>query len=174
MSGWRFRKWKKMTLVPFHYFCRKYNLIFLNGSIFQSPYFPIPLFSIWAWFATLWVECKLRNMAIQFNRFIKYLPKVVGALAVAAAKNNISAWVNVNYLMVFARESNLHDFLQRSSQYYKLLTPMIALSSVIVTCFARSTAVATCCWCWKLKIKIKLWIQFHCKLNSVKFVPFAD
>lgn len=24
---------------------------------------------------------------------------------------------------------------------------MIALSSVMVTCFALSTAVATCCWC---------------------------
>ena len=27
----------------------------------------------------------------------------------------------------------------------KLLTPMMAFSSVIVTCFARSTAAATCC-----------------------------
>lgn len=27
-------------------------------------------------------------------------------------------------------------------------TPMIAFSSVIVTCLARSTAWATCCWCW--------------------------
>lgn len=28
-----------------------------------------------------------------------------------------------------------------------VLTPMIAFSSVMVTCFALSTAVATCCWC---------------------------
>lgn len=27
------------------------------------------------------------------------------------------------------------------------LTPIIALSSVMVTCFALSTAEATCCWC---------------------------
>lgn len=27
------------------------------------------------------------------------------------------------------------------------LTPMIAFSSVMVTCLALSTAVATCCWC---------------------------
>lgn len=26
-------------------------------------------------------------------------------------------------------------------------TPMIAFNSVIVTCLARSTACATCCWC---------------------------
>lgn len=27
-------------------------------------------------------------------------------------------------------------------------TPMMAFNSVIVTCLARSTAWATCCWCW--------------------------
>lgn len=27
------------------------------------------------------------------------------------------------------------------------LTPIMALSSVMVTCLARSTALATCCWC---------------------------
>lgn len=31
------------------------------------------------------------------------------------------------------------------------LTPIKALSSVMVTCLARSTAVATCCWCWNEK-----------------------
>jgi len=30
----------------------------------------------------------------------------------------------------------------------QLITPMIALSSCIVTCLALSTAAATCCWCW--------------------------
>lgn len=28
-------------------------------------------------------------------------------------------------------------------------TPMMAFSSVMVTCLARSTAWATCCWCWR-------------------------
>lgn len=28
-----------------------------------------------------------------------------------------------------------------------ILTPMIALSSLVVTCLALSTAAATCCWC---------------------------
>lgn len=28
-----------------------------------------------------------------------------------------------------------------------MLTPIMALSSVMVTCFALSTAEATCCWC---------------------------
>lgn len=28
-------------------------------------------------------------------------------------------------------------------------TPMAAFRSVIVTCFARSTAWTTCCWCWQ-------------------------
>lgn len=31
----------------------------------------------------------------------------------------------------------------------KRLTPIIAFSSDIVTCFALSTALATCCWCCK-------------------------
>lgn len=33
------------------------------------------------------------------------------------------------------------------SKHRMLLTPMIAFSSGIVTCFARSTACNTCCWC---------------------------
>lgn len=37
---------------------------------------------------------------------------------------------------------------RRKERRQRLLTPMIALSSLMVTCFARSTAVATCCWCW--------------------------
>lgn len=33
-----------------------------------------------------------------------------------------------------------------------LLTPIMAFNSVMVTCFALSTAVATCCWCsWAKK-----------------------
>ena len=28
---------------------------------------------------------------------------------------------------------------------------MMAFSSVMVTCLARSTACATCCWCWGSK-----------------------
>ena len=35
-----------------------------------------------------------------------------------------------------------------------LLTPMMALSSVMVTCLARSTAAATCCWCWKTEMEM--------------------
>lgn len=33
------------------------------------------------------------------------------------------------------------------AKHRMLLTPIIALSSGIVTCFARSTACNTCCWC---------------------------
>jgi hypothetical protein len=28
-------------------------------------------------------------------------------------------------------------------------TPMMAFSSAMVTCLARSTACTTCCWCYK-------------------------
>lgn len=38
-------------------------------------------------------------------------------------------------------------FFRGARSLYATLTPIIALSSVIVTCFARSTADATCCWC---------------------------
>ena len=39
-----------------------------------------------------------------------------------------------------------------------VLTPMMELSSLMVTCFALSTAVTTCCWCWKGKDSIVIWI----------------
>ena len=39
-----------------------------------------------------------------------------------------------------------------------VLTPMMELSSLMVTCFALSTAVTTCCWCWKGKESIVIWI----------------
>lgn len=39
-----------------------------------------------------------------------------------------------------------HYHIGRLSAYaHTTLTPMIALSSVMVTCLARSTAAATCC-----------------------------
>jgi len=37
--------------------------------------------------------------------------------------------------------------LELKLNYQQTLTPMIAFNSDIVTCFALSTALATCCWC---------------------------
>ena len=40
------------------------------------------------------------------------------------------------------------EFMQHNYLYFQhSLTPMTELSSDMVTCLARSTAVATCCWC---------------------------
>lgn len=42
----------------------------------------------------------------------------------------------------------VQEFIWRKFYYSNvLLTPMIAFNSGIVTCFALSTACATCCWC---------------------------
>lgn len=38
-------------------------------------------------------------------------------------------------------------FALMKKPFLSLLTPMIAFNSGIVTCFALSTACATCCWC---------------------------
>lgn len=50
------------------------------------------------------------------------------------------------FLYSFLRP-NTHKNDQYVIKLLLYLTPMMALSSVMVTCFALSTAVATCCWC---------------------------
>ena len=53
------------------------------------------------------------------------------------------------------------SFFQKSIENWITLTPMIALSSVMVTCLARSTALATCCWCYtSIQIIRKGWKHF--------------
>ena len=42
-------------------------------------------------------------------------------------------------------------------QCKSILTPMMALSSLVVTCLALSTAAATCCWCWAWRRGVRKW-----------------
>ena len=58
-----------------------------------------------------------------------------------------------------------------------MLTPTTELRSDIVTCLARSTAVATCCWCswdkkgntWPMMADILLTISVCKKMKNVKW-----
>lgn len=56
----------------------------------------------------------------------------------------------------------------RQKKKKNILTPIMAFSSVMVTCFARSTAVATCCWCsWERNGRICAMIAFSLLAISV-------
>ena len=49
--------------------------------------------------------------------------------------------------------------------YKRKLTLSIVPNSDIVTCLARSTAVATCVWCWNKKLQ-NYWIFFSILITS--------
>ena len=66
--------------------------------------------------------------------------------------------------------------LQKQLNSKQMLTPTTELRSDIVTCLARSTAVATCCWCswdkkgntWPMMADIRLTISVCKKMNNMK------
>lgn len=54
-----------------------------------------------------------------------------------------------NWSLVIINERNKMAIHTVRGRLESPRTPMMAFSSVIVTCLARSTACATCCWCWR-------------------------
>jgi len=64
-------------------------------------------------------------------------------------------------------QSQLNPWMDRSHVQYIMRvnqehTPMIAFSSCMVTCFALSTAAATCCWCCQ-HTQLHRYHDYRCK-----------
>lgn len=86
-------------------------------------------------------------MAGRFRKLLKNIGIIFIKISIKKTLLELKFIQNTQYCLFesLARFSNYFVCILNNTN--KKLTPIIALSSDIVTCLALSTAAATCCWC---------------------------